>query len=118
MLNLTIKLSAIKRIGLACLLTMGVSSSVLAVHAQCANIEQSLADIEKQAEIYYTTSDYAFSDKKLLKKFDDAKSVFNDDKYNNLILSVKGSLGKSDKLISNLADVASYMHVWTGEQCF
>lgn len=118
MINRTFRFLPARLVGITYLLTVGFSPAAFAINLECENIEQSIVDIEKQGELYYTQSEYQFNDQKLLERIKKAKLIFDDEVYNRLVLSTNRSLNNNDKLMSSLTEIASYMHEWSGKECF
>jgi len=102
--------------------TAALCSFSMAIYAQnmtnqCDDADVLIAKIEKHGELYYTTDNYVFEDKKLVERLNKASHFLKDKKYQGLISNLNETQGDTQQVISQLADIAGYIHEWTISNC-
>ena len=105
-------------IGTAALCSFSVAIYAQNITNKCDDADVLIEKIEKHGELYYTVENYVFNDKKLIERLNKAGHFLKDKKYQGLVNGLNKTQGNTQEAISQLADIAAYIHDWTGENCF
>jgi hypothetical protein len=95
-----------------------LSNSALAEDKSCSAAQKLLKDIDNEAALYYSESDYKFKNEALLKDISDLSEVLNITSLNEASETFSTAASNQVNIDSAMADVASAVHEWESELCF